>query len=184
MTRAPFIARLRQGLKGLPPEEIDEIAADYEAHFADALEAGRSDADVAASLGDPLQLGRELRMERKLRRWEDRRTPRSFLRAGEALLPAFGLMVLLPVVLVLLFCVCVALYVLYVAGGTGLQLASGLLSGNGSLLVPALVGLGLVFGVIAVGAFLALLLDGGMRLLVRYARLNYQLLKPDDEDGA
>lgn len=183
MTRALFLSRLRQGLKGLSPEEIGEIAADYEAHFADAVEAGRSDADVAASLGDPLQLGRELRMERKLRRWEDRRTPHSFLRAGAALLPAFGMVVLLPVLLAVLACVVAALYVLYVVAGTGLRLSAGLLSGSGNLLVPTLVGLGLIFGVIAVGAFLALLLDGGMRLLVRYARVNYQLLKPDERDG-
>jgi uncharacterized membrane protein len=183
MSRGPFLARLRQGLHGLPPEEIHEIAADYEAHFTDALEAGRSEADVAASLGDPLQLGRELRMESKLRRWEDRRNPQTFLRAGVAMLQAFNVMVLLPVLLALLFCVGVALYVLYIVAGTGLQLASGVLSGNGNVLVPALVGMGLIFGVIATGAFLALLLDGGMRLLARYARLNYRLLKPDERDG-
>jgi uncharacterized membrane protein len=171
-------------LHGLPPEEIHEIAADYEAHFTDALEAGRSEADVAASLGDPLQLGRELRMESKLRRWEDRRNPQTFLRAGVAMLQAFNVMVLLPVLLALLFCVSVALYVLYIVAGTGLQLASGVLLGNGNVLVPALVGMGLIFGVIATGAFLvALLLDGGMRLLARYARLNYRLLKPDERDG-
>jgi uncharacterized membrane protein len=180
MSRALFLARLRQGLSGLPPEEIDEIAADYEAHFTDAVAAGRSDADVAASLGDPLQLGRELRTESKLRRWEDRRNPRTFLRAGVALLQAFNVVVLLPVVLALLFCAGVALYVLYIVAGTGLNLLAS--SGNGNVLVPVLVGLGLIFGVIAVGAILALLLDGGMRLLVRYARLNYRLLKPE-QDG-
>lgn len=183
MSRGPFLARLRQGLKGLPPEEINEIAADYEAHFTDAAQEGRSEADVAASLGDPLQLGRELRMESKLRRWEDRRNPHTFLRAGVAMLQAFNVVVLLPVLLALLFCIGIALYVLYIVAGTGLHLSSGLLSGNGNLLVPALVGTGLIFGVIAVGAFLALLLDAGMRLLARYARLNYRLLKPDERDG-
>ena len=55
MSRALFIARLRRGLKGLSPEEIDEIVTDYEAHFSDALAAGRDEIDVVASLGDPLQ---------------------------------------------------------------------------------------------------------------------------------
>ena len=69
MSRTLFIGRLRQGLKGLSPAEIDEIVMDYEAHFSDAMAAGRSEVDVAASLGDGLQLGNELRAETKLRRW-------------------------------------------------------------------------------------------------------------------
>ena len=75
MTRALFMGRLRQGLKGLAAAEIDDIVTDYEAHFSDALAAGRSEIDVAASLGDPFQLGTELRAEAKLQRWEERRSP-------------------------------------------------------------------------------------------------------------
>jgi len=52
------------------------------------------------------------------------------------------------------------------------------LSGNGNVLVPALVGLGLICGVVGIGGLLAMLLDGGLRLLGRYMRLNYRLLKP------
>jgi len=183
MSRALFLERLRQGLNGLAPKEIEEIVADYEAHFSDALEAGRDENEVAASLGDGLQLGRELRVETKLRRWEARRNPRTFLRAGVALLQAFNVIVLVPVLIGLLFGAGVALYVLYIVAGTGLHLVVGLLSGEGGVLVPALVGLGLIFGVIGLGALLALLLDSGMRLLGRYVRLNYRLLKTDQMDG-
>lgn len=183
MSRALFLARLRQGLNGLAPDEIDDITGDYDAHFADAIAAGRSEADIAASLGDGLQLGRELRVEIKLRRWEAHRNPRTFLRAGVALLQAFNLIVLLAVIAGLLFFAGVTIYVLYIVAGTGLHLAAGLLSGNGDFLVPALVGLGLIFGVIGVGAFMALLLDSGMRLLVRHARVNYRLLKPEHMGG-
>ena len=63
MSRTLFLSRLRQGLKGLSPEEIDDIVTDYEAHFSDAAAAGRDEIDVAASLGDPMQLGNELRAE-------------------------------------------------------------------------------------------------------------------------
>src|SRR6185312_16178134 len=98
MTRALFIARLRQGLKGLSADEIADIVLDYEAHC--------SDADVAASLGDPLQLGQEIAAESKLRRWEKRRSPHNFLRAGFALagLQTFNLLVVLPVLALILFC--------------------------------------------------------------------------------
>jgi uncharacterized membrane protein len=183
MTRALFIARLRDGLGGLGAEEIDEIAADYDAHFRDAMAAGRGEADVAASLGDPVQLGREIRVETKLRRWEARRNPRTFLRAGAALLPVFGLAILLPVILGLLLCAGLAAYVLYIAAGTGLHLVTGLHSGNGNVLLPAMVGAGLLCGVVGFAALIGLLLDSGMRVLGRYVRVNYRLLKPDDWQG-
>jgi uncharacterized membrane protein len=179
-----FIARLREGLSGLSPDEINDIAADYDAHFSDAGEAGRSEADVAASLGDPLRLGREIRVETKLRRWEQRRNPRTFLRAGAALLPVFSLAILLPVILGLLLCAGLALYVLYVAAGTGLHLIAGIGSGSGNVVVPAMVGAGLLCGVVGLGALIALLLDSGMRFLGRHVRVTYRLLKPDEMEGS
>jgi uncharacterized membrane protein len=184
MSRALFITRLRQGLKGLAPDEIDEIALDYEAHFSDAVAAGRSEIDVAASLGDPLQLGNELRAETKLRRWEQRRTPHNFVQASLGLigLQAFNIFILLPVILVLAACALLVTYLLYVVGSTGLHLLGGLLSGNGNVLVPTLVGLGLICGVVGIGSLLALLLGNGLGLLGRYVRLNYRLLKPGEEE--
>ena len=55
-------------------------------------------------------------------------------------------------------------------------------SGNGNVLIPALVGLGMICGVISVGALIALMLDSGLRLLARYVRLNYRLLKPEADE--
>ena len=184
MTRALFIARLRQGLRGLSADEIGDIVTDYEAHFSDAAEAGRSEADVAASLGDPLQLGQEIAAESKLRRWERSRSPHNFLRAGFALagLQTFNLLVVLPVLAAILFCAAIAAYVLYEIGRTGLHLLIGLASGNGTVMLPALVGLGLISGVIGMGSLILLLLDGGLRLLGRYVRMNSRLLKREDEE--
>ena len=183
MSRALFIARLRQGLRGLSPDEIDDIVTDYEAHFSDAQADGRDEIDVAASLGDPLQLGGELAAETKLRRWEKRRSPRNFVQASFGLmgLLAFNLFILLPVLLALAACALVAAYVLYIVGSTGLHLLGGLLSGNGNVLVPSLVGVGLLAGVIGIGSLLALLLGSGLGMLGRYVRLNYRLLKPEDQ---
>jgi uncharacterized membrane protein len=175
MTRGLFITRLRQGLTGLPEEEINEIVTDYQAHFSDALAAGRSETDVAASLGDPLKLGQELKTEARLRRWETSRNPRTFISASAALMPAFTLAVLIPVIGALIACAAVAAYVLYVAAGTGLRLAAGLTSGG--VLVPSLIGIGLIFGVVGIGTLIALALDSGLRLLGRHVRLNYQLLR-------
>lgn len=184
MTRALFIARLRQGLKGLSAAEIGDIVTDYEAHFSDAAQDGRAEADVAASLGDPLQLGQELSAETKLRRWEQRRSPRNFLGAGFALagLRSLTLVVVLPVLALILFCAGIAAYVLFLIGRTGLSMLMGLMSGSGNALIPALVGVGLIAGAVGMGGLVALLLGSGLRLLGRHVRLNYRLLKRDDEE--
>jgi hypothetical protein len=76
----------------------------------------------------------------------------------------------------------VVAYVLYIAGATGLHLLGGLMSGNGNVLVPTLVGLGLIAGVVGIGSLLALLLASGLGALGRYMRLNYRLLKPGEEE--
>lgn len=184
MTRVLFIARLRQGLKGLSAGEIADIVTDYEAHFSDAAAAGRSEADVAASLGDPLQLGQELSVETKLRRWENRRSPKNFLRAGFALtgLQTLNLLVVLPVLALILFGAGIAAYVLYEIGRTGLHMLMGLASGSGNILIPALIGIGLIAGVIGMGSLILLLLDSGLRILGRYVRTNYRLLRREDEE--
>ena len=184
MTRAEFLEGLRRGRRGLPANEIDDIVGDYAAHFRDALEAGRSEAEIAVSLGSPAALANELGAEAKLQRWETSRNPRTFLSAGAAVigLQAINIFILLPVLAFVIFCACVAAYVLYLAGGTGLHLMAGLLSGGGNAALPAIMGAGMLCGVVGIGALLALLLDAGLRQLARYARLNYRLLKKSDDD--
>ena len=99
MTRQDFMARLRANLAGLPPEVVEDLAADYETHFREAAAAGRSEADVAPPLGDPARLARELRAEAGLRRWEARRNPSSAMAAVFALLGlgAVDVIFLLPI---------------------------------------------------------------------------------------
>jgi hypothetical protein len=75
MTRAEFLTRLKRGLVGLPAGQIADIVADYEAHFNDAQEAGRSESEVAAALGDPERLAREQRAEQGVKRWEETKNP-------------------------------------------------------------------------------------------------------------
>src|SRR5476651_426927 len=98
MTRAEFLDTLRRRLSGLPPSEIDELVSDYAAHFADGIAAGRSEAEIAAALGDPMRLARELRAEAGLRRWETARTPANFFAVlfGFLALMAVDFVFLLP----------------------------------------------------------------------------------------
>jgi uncharacterized membrane protein len=184
MTRALFLTQLRQGLKGLPPEQIDDICFDYEAHFADAAESGRSEADVSAALGNPALLAREWRAESGLRNWEEKASPGNFLRAGWALaaLSVFDIVILLPLLLIVLFAAFIAIYVFYALGITGFHLMIGLFFGDG-VLAPALVGVGMLCGAVAATSLIALLLGLGLRLLGRYVRMRYRFAKPTDPNA-
>jgi len=153
-------------LKGLSPAEIDDIVLDYEAHFSDAVADGRNETEVAASLGDPLRLGGELSAETKMRRWETRRGPRTFVQAGLGLvgLQAFNIFVLLPVIAALLFCAGDRGLRALHRGQHGFHLLGGLLSGNGNVAGSSAGGIGLICGVVGIGGLITLLLDGGLRL--------------------
>ena len=99
MTRQAFMARLMEGLRGLPPTVQADIVADYNNHFNEGVAAGRSEADVAAGLGDPGRLARELRAEAGLRRWEEHRSPAAGASAIFAVLGlgAIDILILLPI---------------------------------------------------------------------------------------
>ncbi|XZG70727.1 DUF1700 domain-containing protein [Chitinibacteraceae bacterium HSL-7] len=88
MTQSEFMQQLLAGLARLSEGERAEIEADYRAYFADALADGRSEADVAAALGDPQKLARELCAERKMAQWEARKTPAHL---GQVLVAMAGL---------------------------------------------------------------------------------------------
>jgi uncharacterized membrane protein len=60
MNRAEFIASLAHRLRHLPGAERDAILADYRRYFDDGVAAGRSEAQIAESLGSPARLAAEL----------------------------------------------------------------------------------------------------------------------------
>lgn len=70
-SRQMFLDQLRAGLKGLPRSVVEDILAEYTAHFDEGRAAGRSDGEIAAALGDPGRLAREVRAETGVRRWEE-----------------------------------------------------------------------------------------------------------------
>ena len=182
MTREAFIARLRDGLRGLPPHAIADILTDYETHFADGVAAGRTEAEVAQALGDPGRLARELRAEAGLKRWEDERSPGGAVSAVVAVLGlgAVDLFILLPVLMAIggtLFGVAVAAIAGLFAGGA-LFAAGPFTDFPGGPAAAILGGLGLMSGATAVAAVVVLISIGMVNALVWYARLHYRLLKP------
>ena len=183
MTRDEFLDTLAERLRGLPPNEIDELLDDYASHFAEGMAEGRSEAEIAAALGDPARLARELRAEAGLRRWETARTPANFYAAmiGFLALIAVDFMFLLPLLgalAIAALAIGLAMLGLCIAGialtlrmfhldhGLSLGYLTRILSGAG------LLGIG-----VGGGALLLMAVDYAVRLLARFARLHYTLLE-------
>ncbi|HXL70404.1 MAG TPA: DUF1700 domain-containing protein [Rhizomicrobium sp.] len=188
MNRANFLAELRMGLSGLPAQEKEETIADYDAHFSEGLAAGRSEAAIAAALGDPARLAKEIRAEAGFRRWESERSAGSIVGAVIALL---GLATLDLIFLVPFVCVMAAILIALFASAVGLAFAGGavwllaifpgmMVAGPTGMLGSAaalwLAGLGLIAAAIGLGALAWLLMDIVVRGLVNYARLHFRLL--------
>jgi uncharacterized membrane protein len=187
MTRLEFLDTLRRRLAGLPQEEIDELIGDYAQHFADGIAEGRSEAEIAAALGDPMRLARELRAEAGFRRWETAPTPANFFAVvfGFLALVAVDFVFLLPllgglalfvfIAAIVAFALCIAglalmMQIFHLGHGLGLHYLTRIFGGIG------LLGLG-----VGGGALLLLLIDYLVRLLGRFARLHYTLLQRANE---
>jgi uncharacterized membrane protein len=182
MTRADFIATLREGLAGMPESARAEIVADYETHFADGAAAGRGEADIAAALGDPERLAKELRAEAGLKRWETERNPEAAAAAVFAVLGlgAIDVLVLLPIligVVSVLFAFLFAAIAGFVFGAVVLALSPFGHEPAGPW-AGLLFGLGLMALSVTNGSILTLVSVGLVNALVWYGRLHYRLLKP------
>ena len=182
MTRADFLARLKRGLVGLPTSTAAEILNDYEAHFDDGAEAGRSEAEVASALGDPDRLARELKAEAGIKRWRQEQNPSAAAAAVFAVLGlgAIDILILLPLlmgVIGTLFGLAVAVIALFFSGGV-VMVAGPFAGFPGGGVAAFLGGLGLMASAVFFGALLAVFTVWLVNGLVWFARLHYRLLKP------
>jgi uncharacterized membrane protein len=182
MTRAEFMGRLRRGLVGMPTAAAADIASDYEIHFEDGAAAGRTEAEVAAALGDPDRLARELRAEAGAQRWHQEKNPSAAAGAVFAVLGlgAIDLLILLPIfmsVVGVLFGFFMAAIGLFIGGGA--TMIAGPFAGfPGGVATAILAGIGLMAGATALGALTAIVTILLVNATVWYARLHYRLLKP------
>jgi uncharacterized membrane protein len=182
MTRIEFLDRLRKGLSGLPTLTIDDFVADYAAHFDDAAAAGRSEAEVAAALGDPDRLARELRAEAGAKSWETSKTPSSAVAAILSVigLGAIDIFVLLPIaggVAGTLIGILAAALGVFIAGGVVFAIGPFAML-PGGWIAALLAGAGLMALAAAAGAITLALCIWLVNGLVWYARLHYRALKP------
>src|SRR6266571_3931894 len=124
MNRVAFLTILNDGLAGLPAQEIDDILADYISYFDEAQASGRNEEEVAAALGDPRRLARELRTEAGMRRWENHRSLGNSAAVLLALggLAAVDILLLLPLMFAAMLAMFVMGLVIFVLGIVGFGL--------------------------------------------------------------
>ena len=179
-TRAEFLAVLRAGLRGASTREIDDVIADYSAHFNEGTAAGRSEAEIAAALGDPLTLADELRAELLIEKWQAAPSVRSGLQviaAATALgvINSVLLLVVAPLMLLLALATIIAIAA-FAGGGIWMLFAGASLQLPGGMVVSLLSGLGLISAAIAVTALATLAARLLVNALGRYIRLHHQIL--------
>lgn len=186
MSKDAFLRRLKQGLAGLPAEEVEEVVADYAAHFAESDAHGRDEAEVAAALGDPARIARELRADIGLRRFETHWSLSNLMGAIMALagLAIVDLVLFLPLLIVAIVLAVAFAIVLIAVGAVGLKMIfMAVLFGPAGTLADLFarlfIGVGLVSGGVGAGALLLMAVGGGIRMFGHYARLHFRLAQPD-----
>ena len=184
MNRTDFLDTLRRRLAGMPQDEIDEAVADYTSHFAEGVADGRTEAEIAAALGDPMRLARELRAEAGFRRWEAKRTPGNLFAVlfGFLALLAVDFVFLLPVLgMLILFTLIAGIVALGLClAGFGLVLSLFDQDTTMTALTRILGGISMLGFGIGGGALLLLMVDWLVRVLGKFARLHYTLLGQAD----
>lgn len=86
MTKHEFLAELASALQRIPDGERQDILRDYEEYFTDAAHAGRTDAEVIATLGQPSHIAKQLIADHHLSRAQSNLTLASFLKATLAVI--------------------------------------------------------------------------------------------------
>lgn len=81
MDKTRFLHELETVLKKLPAVERNDIVQDFEEHFAIGLEEGKTEEQIATSLGSPHQIAKELLASYHLEKVEATATTGNIVRA-------------------------------------------------------------------------------------------------------
>lgn len=187
MSRTEFLAALKAGLRGTPSHAVEEILADYSAHFDEGAAANRSEADVAVALGDPLALADELRMQSRIEAFEAEPSPRSAAQvvAGVialGVLNSFLLCVAAPLLAIAGLALALAVLA-FIGSGAWFLIAGSSLELPGGAATAVLSGLGLIAAAVSLSAFLLLAAKAFVSGLGRYARLRFRLVPRASQPG-
>ncbi|GIO27310.1 HAAS signaling domain-containing protein [Ornithinibacillus bavariensis] len=81
MNKGQFIEKLNDALKRLPSSEREDIINDFEEHFEIGLSEGKTEQEIAASLGSPQQIAKEMIVTYRLEQVEETASTGNIFRA-------------------------------------------------------------------------------------------------------
>ena len=120
MNKTEYINTLRQELKGLPADVVEDTMWAYEGRFVDAMVAGRDEMDIAASLPAPHIVAAQKRASMRYQELKEKVTPTNFASLLVALLGVMMLnfFMIIPAIVgsIFLFTGYISSVVLYVVG--------------------------------------------------------------------
>lgn len=188
MNKKQYIEKLVKYLKGLPKEEIEDIARDFDEYFEIGKERGRKEEEVSVSLGNPKALAKQIKLESYIKKAEQTASAANIGRAvfTSVGLSFFNLIFFLPLFMVI-FAVIVTLFSVAVSIG-----AAGITGTVASFFYPLYsqyitfeVNIAAqIFAFIGLGSFGILFFVGDIylakliyRLIVKYLRFNLNIIK-------
>lgn len=81
MTRQDYINRLRKSLSQMPQSEIEDIIMDYEEHFEMAMMSGKTEEEIAESLGSPESIAKQFKVSAAIKVAEESKSTGNLFRA-------------------------------------------------------------------------------------------------------
>jgi uncharacterized membrane protein len=187
MNKKDFLHRLSKYLGNVPREDEQDIISDFEEHFEMGKKEGRSEEELAESLGDPRAIANQFRANIMLARAEKETTAANITRAVFASLGLgfFNLIFILGPFLVILglLIILFAAAISIAAGGiTGLigTIFSPLFPGVFNMLINPAITVFASIGLICLGVLFFIgiiyLTRGFFRLFIRYIKFNVRII--------
>jgi len=173
MTQNEFFEQLHKALAGLPQSEIDRITEYYDEIFIGALDDGKTEEEICASLDNPEDIAGRVRAEIAFVRAEQEPSAKSMSTVLIVLLGIFALPIGLPIAIsvfaVVLSLLAVVFSIVVSLGATVLALFAGGLIGIVYGIIVMIQG-GPLFGIAFVGISFILLgisIFGGIGIIRR-----------------
>lgn len=199
MNREEFLESLRNQLKNIPKEDIDEILQDYRDHITIGMENGRNEDELIKSLGDPKEIAKQMNANYLIKNAETKTSASNIFRAlyATAGLGFFNLIFTLPlfiIILALLFVLFVVPLSLIFAGivviivCVGNFMASDYFFKNFDVAIsaPEAVGASLIsIGLISLGLLILIAAyyasKAIFKLVLRYLKFNLNIIQNKEE---
>ena len=181
MNKETFLKEIKTQFAFLSKDELQEILSDYEEHFEAGTQEGRSEEEIAESLGDPKMLSKQFLAEFHIQAAKKNASAGNLARAvlSALALGLFNVVIMLGPILAV-FSIILALFVVALAFiGSGIAIAAASVPMFAGLMTATAMMAGIALGALGVMLFVAALAAGRLfgSLLIKYLQKNVEIIK-------